>query len=202
MAPRRHPDEGKQSRDFVSAGYANEISQQEAADEVKRAKSDALEESVHQQQFGRRTFPPPMGASNFQYATPTYRRNDERQAATSRKTRSFGQPFFTDPGSGEVDFNQVPLPYVFAAPASAKDEHAMNDKATWPAVMDPEMFTGRRNDPFYGGGSTDFDLAKRENIRQTSHELWKAKNQPVRTILKEIWRSLGKPGRHSPNYRK
>jgi hypothetical protein len=184
---KRHPDEGKVAYNLVSQKLMNEVTPQEGAAEVRREERDALGTAVRNDQFGRRTFPTATGAG---YATPTYRRTEELQARLSRKKRSIGQPFFTDPGSGIIDFDQAPLPYVQASTTAAD----RTDRATYPATIDPQAFTGSERDPFTF--STTKDVERRELERKDRREIAAMKSNPVKTILSEIWRTLGrKPGR-------
>jgi hypothetical protein len=192
MLPREHPDEGKVHTDYVPTKEdLGEVTPKMAAEDVARAKDKALETSIYNQQFGRRTFPP---ALDFRYATPTYTRNDERQAATARETRSYGQPFFTDPGSGEVDFNQEILPYVFGNPLR-------DDRSSFPATINKQGFTQTDKDPFRLDTS-DAEFTKRARAQSDAADLRKMRANPLKTMLSEMWRVLGVPGRHSPNYKK
>lgn len=198
MTTREHKDEGKFQRDFVSAGFQDEVTQGDAMRATRRAEDKALETSVGIGQFGKRTFPQAVQPG---YALPVYRRNDEIQARLSRRRRSLGQPFFTDPGSGEVDFNQAPLPYVIADPHDSSNRGKNRDRAIFPAKINQQAFTGNSQDP-YTSFSTTKDVANREAARKDSREIAAMKGNPVKTILSEIWRTLSKPGRHSPNRKK
>lgn len=179
MAPSQHPDEGVVKRDFVSAGYQDEVSIQDAANEVKRSEHERLKGAVLNDAFGRRTFP---SAVNAGYATPTYRSTQEIQARASREKRSIGQPFFTDPGSGEVDLNQAPHPYVFAS-TTANDRM---DRSTWPATINPQAFTGNKMDPFGADVQMARDVERREAARKDKRDEKAQASNPIKTIIGEI----------------
>jgi len=128
-----HPDEGRMMRDHIPMGkIGTEVSQDYARQSITADYDRALEASIEADKYGRRTFP---SALNVGGATPMYRGTQERANRIRRQHIAKMQPFYTDPGSGEVDYNQPMHPYVFASD-SGMDRM---DKATWPAyrLLDP-----------------------------------------------------------------
>jgi len=187
MLPRVHPDEGKVARDFNPLMYETRVTRERARENIEAAQDQAIETSVLNQQFGRRTFPPVAGS----YAAPTYMDNNEVQQRVQRKQRSIAQPFYTDPGSGEVDFNQVPHPYVFAVESGYSGATRERDYAEYPAAINKHAFSGNRKDPY-----TSMHIAEKEAIRPDLVLEW-MKSNPVKATaaeaLKFVMKLLDRP---------